>query len=75
MLGVGLGLWMTIEQGSGAVRMPADWIVREATPVSVPTADGLVDLRDVARDVLVGGEGTVEITDNGRAYVVRLGFE
>ena len=75
MLGASLGLWMTIEQGGGAVRMPADWIVREATPVTVPTAEGPVDLRDVAQRVLVGGTGLVEITDGGPAYVVRLGFE
>lgn len=70
---VGLGLWMTIERGDGTLRLPADWIVSEATPVEVPTANGPLDLRSLAREALLYGRSPAHLADpDGDPFTVRV---
>jgi hypothetical protein len=72
-----LGLWMVVAMDGASpeeqLRVPADWLVGELSPVEMPTAGGSVDLRDGARAALDGGTWSVYVVDGrSRPFTVTV---
>lgn len=65
-------LWMIVNTGSETLRLPADWVAAEPTPIEVPTAGGLVDLRELARKARTDPASVV--VDAGDAHPFAVTF-